>query len=381
MKKLDPGHACFSGFETPAVMVERPVLERNIARAAAIARTAGGAALRPHIKTHKSVRIAQLQIAAGAAGVTAAKPSEAIVFMERGIRDVTVAYPLIDPHKVERLIRVAQRTGSTLRLVADSDLGVAVLAAAAAACAAKIGVLIEVDVGLRRCGVDPAGPGAGQLAAQLQAHPATFFAGLLSHAGHAYAAADAAGVKRVAEDERRLMIGLAQQLRQSGIPVPVVSVGSTPTVWLSDCFEGITELRPGNAVFMDLTQVSLGVAAPQDLALSVVATVVSVNQRFAIVDAGSKVLSSDGGPHGSKRLSGYGMACTAEEPAREMPVVNLSEEHGFLAHDGRPPKIGARVRIWPNHSCPVVNLADKLVVMAGDGTFEEWSVDARGCVQ
>ena len=379
MKINDPTRDGFSGIETPAVVVDRPVMARNIARGAAIARAAG-AAFRPHMKTHKSVRIADLQLAAGAVGVTAAKPSEAVVFMERGIRDVTVAYPLIDPQKVERLIRVALRTGSDLRLVADSPEGVAAIATAAAACEARVSVLIEVDVGLRRCGVDPAGMAAGQLAAQLQTHPATLFAGLLSHAGHAYGAANGAGVKRVAEEERRLMTGLAQGLRQTGIAVPTVSVGSTPTVWLSDSFDGITELRPGNSVFMDLTQVSLGVASPQDLALSVLATVVSVNPHFAIVDAGSKVLSSDVGPHGSKRLSGYGLACLLDDPARQMPVVNLSEEHGFLAHEGRPPVIGARVRIWPNHACPVVNLADRLVVMTDDGTCEEWPVDARGCV-
>ena len=355
-------------------------MERNIAKAAAIARAAGGAAFRPHVKTHKSVRIARMQLAAGAVGVTTAKVSEAVVFMEHGIRDVTVAYPLIDPRKVDRLIRVAEHTGSKLRLVVDSPQGVAVIAAAATALQAKVGVLIKVDVGLHRCGVDPSGLLAGQLAGQLQSHPATFSVGLLSHAGHAYAAEDAAGVKRVAEDERVLITSLAQRLRRSGIDVPVVSAGSTPTVWLGECFEGITELRPGNAVFMDLTQLSLGVAGPQDLALSVLATVVSVNERFAIVDAGSKVLSSDIGPHGSKRLSGYGLAVLAEDPACRMPVVNLSEEHSFLAHHGTPPRIGALVRIWPNHSCPVVNLANTLMVMADDGNVEAWPVDARGCV-
>lgn len=140
------------------------------------------------------------------------------------------------------------------------------------------------------------------------------------------------------------------------------------------------ELRPGNAVFMDLIQLSLGVAGPQDLALSIQATVVGVNDRLAIVDAGSKELSSDIGPHGSKRLSGYGVAGLAVDLACRRPVVNLSEEHGFLAHHGTPPRIGAHVGIWPNHYRPVVNLADKLVVMADVGNVEAWPVDARGCV-
>ncbi|MBC7739721.1 MAG: alanine racemase, partial [Candidatus Saccharibacteria bacterium] len=185
---------------------------------------------------------------------------------------------------------------------------------------------------------------------------------MLSHAGQAYAARDATHVKEIAEAERHIMTDLAGQLRHSGIAVPAVSVGSTPTVWLADSFDGVTELRPGNAVFMDLTQVSLGVALRQNLALSVLAMVVSVNDRFAIIDAGSKLLSSDVGPHGSNRLTGYGVACLMDDPAAEMPVVNLSEQHVFLAHGGNVPRIGSRVRIWPNHACPVVNLADHLAV-------------------
>lgn len=379
MKNSDAIRDTLSTIETPAVLVDRGVLEENIFHAAQIARFAG-AALRPHVKTHKSLRIAEMQMTAGAAGVTTAKPSEAVIFLNGGVRDVTVAYPLVDPRKAERLIQVAVDKGARLRLVADSIIGLAAIAAAARSCSATVEVLIEVDVGLNRCGVDPATRLAAHLAERLCADPATTFAGLISHAGHAYAARDVEHVKQIAEAERRMMTDLAGQLRRSGIEVPAISVGSTPTVWLADSFEGVTELRPGNAVFMDLTQVSLGVALRQNVALSVLATVISVNDRFAIVDAGSKVLSSDVGPHGSKRLTGYGVACQMTDPAWEMPVVNLSEEHGFLAHGGKAPQIGSRVRIWPNHACPVVNLADHLVVVAADCTLERWPVDARGCV-
>ena len=380
MRNNDAIRETLSTFETPAVVVDRGVLEANIARAAEIARAAG-VALRPHVKTHKSLRIAELQMKAGAAGITAAKPSEAIVFLNGGVRDVTVAYPLVDPRKAERLIRVAVDKGVRLRVVADSTDGVAAISAAARSCDATIEVMIEVDVGLQRCGVDPASELAIQLAARLAEHPSTRFAGLLSHAGHAYAARDAGHVRQIAEAERLTMTNLARNLRDAGIVVPAVSVGSTPTVWLGESFAGITELRPGNAVFMDLTQVSLGVALPQTMALSVLATVISVNSRFAIIDAGSKVLSSDVGPHGSKRLTGYGVACFLDEPSWEVPVVTLSEEHGFLAHGGKVPRIGARVRIWPNHACPVVNLADQLVAISTNGNIEIWTVDARGCVR
>jgi len=379
MRNNDVIRETLSSLETPAVLIDRGVLEENIARAAEIARYAG-AALRPHVKTHKSLRIAELQIKAGAAGVTTAKPSEAAVFLDGGVRDVTVAYPLVDPRKAERLIQMAAGKGARLRLVADSTDGIEAITAAASSCEATVEVMVEVDVGLLRCGVDPANELAAHLAARLGAHPSTIFAGLLSHAGQAYAAKDADHVRQIAEAERRTMTSLARKLRDAGIKVPTISVGSTPTVWLGESFEGITELRPGNAVFMDLTQVSLGVALPQNLALSVLATVISVNHRFAIIDAGSKVLSSDVGPHGSKRLTGYGVACLVDDPAWEIPVVNLSEEHGFLAHGGKVPRIGARVRIWPNHACPVVNLAEQLVAISGNGNIERWTVDARGCV-
>lgn len=379
MKIDDPIRAALDALETPAVAVERAVLDRNIARAAQIARNAG-VALRPHVKTHKSLKIAGLQMAGGASGLTVAKPAEAEVFLAGGFRDVTVAYPLLDPRKIGRLIAAAAQAGARLRLVADSAAGVAALAAVAAGAGRDVEVMLEVDVGLKRCGVEPAGEEAQRLAAAIQNHPSLTFAGLLSHAGQAYGAEGPDGVRAVAEAERVAMTGLAGRLREAGIAVPAVSVGSTPTVWLGEHFEGLTEIRPGNCVFMDLTQASLGVAARSDIALSVIASVVSVNDRFAIVDAGSKVLSSDRGPHGSARLNGYGLAAPLDEPSHEMAVVSLSEEHGFLAHEGRPPALGEHVRIWPNHACPVVNLAKNLVIVNADGQTESWSVDARACV-
>lgn len=230
------------------------------------------------------------------------------------------------------------------------------------------------------CGVDPAGGAAQRLAQEIDDRDGLRFAGLISHAGHAYAAADAEAVRVIAEDERITMLRVAAGLERAGIAVPAISVGSTPTIWLAESFSGITEIRPGNYVFMDLTQVSLGVAARADVALSVLATVVSCNDRYAIIDAGSKVLSSDRGPHGSARLSGFGLASRLERPEDpEMTVVSLSEEHGFVEHGGRWPRIGERLRIVPNHSCTVVSLARSLAVIDGR-TCESWPVDAHGCV-
>jgi D-serine deaminase-like pyridoxal phosphate-dependent protein len=366
--------------ETPVVLIDHDVLKRNIGRAAEIARS-NGIAMRPHIKTHKSVEIARMQIAAGAAGVTVAKTAEALVFIEAGIVAITLAHPLVDERKVARVISEATRRGTNLRLIADSTVGVDVIGAAAAATGTTVEIQIKVDVGLHRCGVDPASDAALQLARRISQHPNLAFAGILSHAGHAYSAATADEIRLVAQTEKETLTRIATSLRHNDIGVPVISVGCTPTVWLADGFTGLTEIRPGNYVFMDLMQVALGVVERTEIALSVIATVVSVNDRYAITDAGSKVLSSDRGPHGSTRLAGYGAASRLLAPDEpEMPVVSLSEEHGFVAHGGRPPRIGERLRILPNHACTVVNLARTLLVIKGDDTLSKWPVDAHGCV-
>jgi D-serine deaminase-like pyridoxal phosphate-dependent protein len=174
------------------------------------------------------------------------------------------------------------------------------------------------------------------------------------------------------------------RLADAGIDVAEVSVGSTPTVMASDSYDGITEVRPGNYVFMDRTQLSLGVASIDRIALTVLATVVSVNSDYAIIDAGSKVLSSDLGPHGTGRIEGYGIACsTGDEKWPDGAIIEkLSEEHGFIRlSDELDLHVGSRVRIIPNHSCVVANLSDRYVVLDSNGSMEFWRVDARGCVR
>ena len=354
-------------------------MEANLDRGARLA-AAAKVTLRPHIKTHKSLKIALEQEARGAGGITASKPEEALVFLRSGLGSLTVAYPLVDRAKIARLLHEAAQRGAELTLIADSRFGVQALAGAAGEVGSTASVMLKVDVGLHRCGIDPEAPEALALATEIARTPSLAFAGLLSHAGHAYGAKGPDEVRAVARGERQLMMGLASRLSQAGLDVPRVSVGSTPTVFLNDGFEGITEVRPGNYVFMDLTQVALGVARMEDIALSVLATVVSRNDRYLIVDAGSKVLSSDRGPHGSDRIAGFGKAIPLTGGPTLLPVSRLSEEHGFVEHGGAALPIGARLKIYPNHACPVPNLADAYVVLDGDG-FETWPVDARGKVQ
>lgn len=366
--------------ETPRVVLDSRVILANISAAQDIAHR-NAVMLRPHVKTHKSVQIAAWQIAAGASGVTAAKPSEALAFIQARVPSVTVAYPMVDERKIARVLQAGLAHAVDVRFVADSEAGLAALAAQASRFDLTVPVYIEIDVGLNRCGVSPVGSKVEDLARRLASHRSLGFKGLLSHAGHAYGARGPDQVREVAAAERSLLVDLCARLADLGLPCEEVSVGSTPTHYLNAGFVGLTESRPGNYVFMDLMQVALGVAQPRDIGLSVLATVVSVNDKFAIVDAGSKVLSSDGAPHGAGTLSGYGLAFAlgSEEPV-PIPVCRLSEEHGFLDHRERPLRVGSKVKIVPNHSCPVANLAETYSVIGEAGSIDAWKVDARGAV-
>ena len=364
---------------TPAVVLDLCVARGNIAAGARIAHSAE-IGLRPHVKTHKSLRLAAMQVAAGAAGLTAAKPAEAAAFLKAGLPAVTVAYPVLRRQGVEALLGAAVIGASQVRFVVDSEAGLDVIASVAQRQGVVLPVYMEVDTGLSRCGVRPSSPAAFSLGRLLAGTPGINFLGLLSHAGQAYAAADATGVRAVAARERVDLVSLADRLQRDGIDVRERSVGSTPTVFLNDGFDGLTEIRPGNYVFMDLVQVALGAARLSDIALQVLATVVSVNPDFAIVDAGSKVLSSDKAPHGSDALSGHGVAFALRDGVRST-VVKLSEEHGFVRHPAeRTLTLGERVRVLPNHACPVANLAAEYLVLDPGGATERWPVDAAGMV-
>ena len=355
--------------ETPAVLLDRAQLERNLAAMQELA-DAQGVDLRPHAKTHKSVEIARRQIALGASGLTVATVGEARAFFQAGIDSITISRPLVSG--LERLAPMAQ--GVELRIVVDSPRGVEVAAASGLA----LGVFIKVDVGLHRCGVDPQGGEALELARQVVAAPNLAFRGILSHAGQVYAVEERQAAAEIAEAERMTMMEVRDELVTAGIEVAEVSVGATPTVLAAVSFEGITEIRPGNYAFLDLLPIKVGVVAHEDVALSVLATVISKNDEFFIADAGSKTLTSDTGGHGMASAAGFGTAYPVDDyldQGKALMVAGLSEEHGKLARGSYDLPIGAQVRIIPNHSCPVANLAREYVVFDGD-RVESWPIDA-----
>lgn len=361
--------------ETPEVLVDRERLLANLKRVQRIA-DAHCVRLRPHIKTHKCIEIAQLQLELGAIGLTASKVDEALAFIESGVaRSITLAYPIIDPRKLDRLIAACGDVD--VRLIADSSTAVDAIARAARRAEKQIRVFVKVDVGLHRCGVSESDRQLVEMARRISDSAQLQFAGLLSHAGHSYGARDREEIAAIAADECAILNRARDCLKARGIEVAETSVGATPTVLAGKTFDGVTEIRPGNYAFLDGTALRLGLAKFNEIALSVIATVVSKNDRYFIIDAGSKVLSSDTGPHATASDTGFGSAFALDDDER-LCVVRLSEEHGFVERASKDLPIGTKLRVFPNHACPVANLADRLTVESDGVVCDEWIVAARG---
>lgn len=352
--------------DTPHIMINLEQLQENIAEMAAFA-VARGIKLRPHIKAHKIPEIARMQIAAGATGITVAKLGEAEVMFCAGINDILVAYPLIGREKMCRARELLQR-GCKLTLMVDSKLGAQSIDELNYP--GGIDVLVKVDSGLRRCGFLP-GEDLDDFVFWLTTLKSLNFKGLLTHAGHVYGCSGSESVQTVGRQEGELMVASAKNLRDKGVAVQEVSIGSTPTVRWGGAVPGVTEIRPGNYVFNDATQVALGVARPEQCSLRVRSTVISrPTWDRAIIDAGAKVLALDQGAHGGGAVRGFGLF-----EGKDWTLTRLSEEHGVL--EGKKlPDIGKVIDIIPNHACPVLNLAD--VVHLNNGV--SWKVAARGKV-
>ncbi|TMW66327.1 hypothetical protein Poli38472_004092 [Pythium oligandrum] len=390
---------------TPSVVVDAQRVRRNVDNMQSIAQT-HGVNLRPHVKTHKTLEIASMQLEAGACGLTVSKPSEALKFFQSGLSQLTsilLAYPVVQTDKIAKLLEAATQTGIEFRITIDSVEGINAVERAAAASGYSPLVLIHIDVGYHRVGLEEDDSRILEFAQRLHESKSVQFAGILSHAGHAYGCSSVDECAAVAETERSIMVRIKSAIESLGVPVPTVSVGSTLTELARKNFEGVTEIRPGNYVFLDRTPVRMGLASVMDVSLSILVTVVSTNHRYFIVDSGSKVLSSDAPRATQKNTFGtscYGLAFLEkdfallnEEPSAHESVTldghqihcwevkKLSEEHGWLQQvEGMPaPAIGERMVILPNHSCVVANLTDNLFVQ-GEHPMT-WKTVSRGCSQ
>ena len=364
---------------TPQVLVDLPRLTRNIERMQAAASQAG-LRLRPHAKTHKSPAVARLQLERGAVGICCAKLGEAEVFAAAGVADIRLPYPL-NPANHARVVALMDR--AHVSIIVDHPAVAAGWAEAMARAGRTLDVLVKVDVGYHRCGVDPRAPGAMALIRQVASAPGLRFRGLLSHAGHGYHAHSEAELRQIAATEAELLLVMKDASESDGVAVDEVSVGATPTARFSVAQPGLSELRPGNYVYFDRTQVGLGAAAPADCALTVYATVVSKpSADRVILDCGSKTLSSDAA-RGFAAAPGYGTVMptlASDDPDDSLLVERLSEEHATVrVLTGRTAlEPGDRVRVLPNHACVVSNLVDEIRLVEGLRVLETLPVAARG---
>ncbi|MET3682825.1 D-serine deaminase-like pyridoxal phosphate-dependent protein [Alkalibacillus flavidus] len=351
--------------DTPQLCLDLPTMERNVERLAAFARE-NDLTFRPHVKTHKSKRIARMQVDAGAVGVTVATLDEAVVMIEAGVPSVMIAYPVTKAVKIERLKALTKRAHVIVSV--DTTVGADLLSEAFSD--APIEVWMKVNSGLNRCGVEP-GDEAVELARYITDLPGLQLTGIYTHAGHAYGAASDEERQTIAQAEADSVVRSAAKCEAAGIAIKHRSVGTTPTVFEAGRYDGVTDIRPGNAMFYDMVQVGLGVVDVSDCAVTVKTTVVSKQHGRLVIDAGSKALSLEKGAHGHASVVGFGRVVGYPE----LIIDKVSEEHGVIPIKANCPlEINDTIDVIPNHACVTVNLFDHYAVSNG----EWWPVDARG---
>jgi D-serine deaminase-like pyridoxal phosphate-dependent protein len=367
---------------TPAVLIEQPRVLANIDRLQEAA-DKRGIRVRPHAKTHKSPVVARWQIDRGAIGICCAKLGEAEVFAAAGFTDIRLPYPL-NPVNAQRVIALLGQT--RLSFVVDHPDVARGWSDAMSRAGRTVDVLVKVDVGFHRCGIDPDPPMALSIIAAVAALPGLNLKGLLSHAGHAYHASSEDELQSIAQTEARTLQSLAALARQQGVQIDELSAGATPTARFSLQQDWLTEYRAGNYVYFDRTQVGLGAASLSDCALTVLATVVSKPSADRIIlDCGSKTMAADAA-RGFSPLPGYG-AVLRDLPITDtsrsddgLMVERLSEEHATVRVLSGTTALepGHRVRIIPNHSCVVSNLVDEAWLTDRDQVLGPMPIAARG---
>ena len=354
---------------TPALILDQATIERNIQRLADYGRR-HNLAIRPHTKTHKSREMARRQLAAGAAGLTTAKVGEAEIMAQES-RDILIAYPTVDAARARGVAAISKRN-VRIRVALDSAYGLDALEQAAKDSETTIGVLVDLDVGFHRTGVQSP-QAALELARAISKRASLRLDGLFCYPGHLWSPA--------AEQTGELMRidGLLKETielwRRDGLEAPIVSGGSTPTAFQSHQISSLTENRPGTYIYNDMNTVRAGFCELEDCGASIICTVVSTAvPGKAVLDAGTKTLTSD--RNAKAPDSGHGHVI--EYP--QAKLVRLSEEHGEMdiSKCEKPPRVGDRVTVIPNHICPCVNLQDLAWLHRKDGSLEVLTIDARG---
>ncbi len=358
----------YQEYPTPAVVVELNIAERNVKKLIEENRKYN-IAHRPHIKPHKSIFFAKMQLAAGAQGITCAKLGEAEVMARGGIRDILIAFPLIGEDKLNRLGELTKIC--KVKTIVNSVEGAKGLSALGEKLGKKLETLIEVDSGINRGGVKPFEDTLA-FAEKIRGLSGINIIGLLYYGGNIYGENTKEGIIKICQQEHDEVVGTAELLRQHGFNLTMLSAGSSFSAKFCEYLEGITEVRSGNYIFNDCAQLSVNLITEEDCALRIVSTVVSrPDQQTAIIDAGSKTLTTDLCKFGT----GYGYIMGRPD----ITIYKLNEEHGFLRSDKAINlNIGDKIAIIPNHACVIPNLAEEIYGLR-DGQFEQMiPVEARG---
>lgn len=365
--------------DTPCALIDEERMQHNIARMQRRL-DALGVSFRPHAKTTKCLEVVRRQREAGARGITVSTLKEAQEFFLGGFDDILYAVA-IAPAKVRRALALQDR-GCRLRLVVDSLTAADALLLGAKEAGVRPRVLIEVDVDGHRSGVPPGSPELIDIGRRLCDGGADLL-GVMSHAGSSYDCASTEDLRRMAEQERARSVLAAARLRTAGLPCDVVSIGSTPTALSAQQLQGVTEVRAGVYVFFDLVMAGTGVCGLDEIALSILTTVIGhqPDRGRVIVDAGWMALSRDRGTQGQAIDRGYGMVCDAAGSVLDgWGVSSANQEHGIVTHSAtgatvdiekRFP-IGTRLRILPNHACATGAQHDEYRVLRAGDASRSW---------
>jgi len=365
--------------KTPGLVLDIEKVKRNAERMTRRIKQFG-ADLRPHIKTHKCIEVARIQTAGHSGAVTVSTLAEARAFAANGFSKITYAVP-IEPGKFNEAIEISRNC--ELSLITD-DVDVPVqLNDAAKRANVHLNLFLKVDCGYHRCGVEPTKQEATEIPRRISNASNLRFAGILTHAGHSYSCQTKPELLALAKHERDVMADFGEALRKEVGQVPIVSIGSTPTITGVDHLDGIDEVRPGNYIFFDAFQATLGSCSFEDCALTVLASVVhrargDGDRRKVIIDAGAIALSKDRGPVVLNPDCGYGKVLDLEGKDLGLTVSEMSQEHGVVMaqdeHTFDRLRVGSRVRVLANHSCLTAAQHSHYNVLEGENIVDHWQI-------
>lgn len=367
-----------STLDTPAAIIDLQRMRHNI-QLMQQRMDALGVQFRPHVKTSKCIPVVHAQIEAGAHGITVSTLKEAEYFFADGITDILYAVGMA-PGKLPQVLSL-RRQGCVLKIIADSVGSATAISDFGRAHGEVFEVWIEIDTDGHRSGIKPDEQALLEVAHVLY-DGGMHLGGVMTHAGSSYGLDTEDALVAMAEQERSGCVRAAERIRAEGLPCPVVSVGSTPTALSARSLEGVTEVRAGVYVFFDLVMHNVGVCGMNELALSVLTTVIGhrVEKGWAIVDAGWMALSRDRGTQKQKRDFGYGQVCDINGTVLQGYLLSdVNQEHGIVSYEGAPDKnidqsfpVGTQLRIFPNHACATATQFPEYHLLSEDGGLVSW---------